>query len=86
MKIANAFDVKKAQSLKLKAGNCYLSLPSHYQSSVAKMYLDGNKFLIDGIKYHNMGQSTLGNTFIGNSINMYSNMLSIGQQLGSKKC
>ena len=84
--VANAADMKKAQLLKRKAGGCYLSLPSHYQSSVVKMYLDGNKFFKDGVKYSNMGQTSLANTFIGHSINMYTNMLSVGKQLGSKKC
>jgi len=84
--VANAADIKKAQLLKSKASGCYLSLPSHYQSSVSKLYLDGNKFLRDGIKYTNMGQAGLANTFIGHSINMYKNMLSIGRQVGSKRC
>ena len=84
--IANASDLKKAQLLKRKSSSCYLSLPSHYQSSVSKMYLDGNKFLRDGIKYLNMGQASLGNTFIGHSISMYTNMLRFGKSLGSKKC
>ena len=84
--VANAADMKKAQLLKRKAGGCYLSLPSHYQSSVSKMYLDRNKFFRDGVKYSNMGQTSLANTFIGHSISMYSHMLSVGKQLGSKKC
>ena len=81
-----ASNVNEAIKLKRKASSCYLSLPSHYQSSVSKMYLDGNKFLRDGRKYADMGQVSLSNTFIGHSINMFSNMLRIGKQLGSKKC
>ena len=48
---AEASNVNEAIKLKRKASACYLSLPSHYQSSVSKMYLDGNKFLKEGRKY-----------------------------------
>ena len=84
--VANAADIKKAKLLKRKAAGCYLSLPSHDQRSISKMYLVGNNFLRDGVKYSNMGQTSLANTFIGHSISMYSNMLSFGKQLGSKSC
>ena len=47
---------------------------------------DGNKFLRDGRKYADMGQVSLSNTFIGHSISMFSNMLRVGKQLGSKRC
>lgn len=81
-----AVSFKDAKLAVQKARNCYLSLPSNYQSSVSKSYYDASNYLSDGRKYFNMGRERLASSFFRNAKSYADIVLQVGRSMGSRSC
>ena len=87
---ANSSDLQqvalKADKLKTTASRCYLSIPKIYQSSLARMYLQGNEMHRNGVNAIKARRLSLARTYLVNAINIYDTFIGSGRNVGGRSC
>ena len=77
---------KQADSFKMLASRCYLSIPKVYQGSLARMYLNANDMYKRALGMIKAGNVEIAINMLKNANGQYQAFMNAGNNVGGKSC